>query len=101
MIPHKSSRGVAALERLTVCDGVPSAYSAQKKMVIPDALRVNRLKPHRKYCVLGRLSHEVGWKYRDLVQKMEEKRKIDGAAYHEKARAQKQILAKATAAVDA
>jgi hypothetical protein len=25
------------------------------------------LKPGRKYCTVGRLSHEVGWKYQDVV----------------------------------
>merc|ERR1712098_987942 len=34
--------------------------------MIPQALRVLRLKPGRKYCTVGRLSHEVGWKYQDV-----------------------------------
>ena len=38
-----------------------------KRMVVPQALRVLRLKPGRKYCTVGRLSHEVGWKYQDVV----------------------------------
>merc|ERR1712000_560372 len=36
-------------------------------MVVPQALRVLRLKPGRKYCTVGRLAHEVGWKYQDVV----------------------------------
>jgi large subunit ribosomal protein L13Ae len=30
---------------------------------------VLRLKPGRKYCTVGRLSHEVGWKYQDVVSR--------------------------------
>lgn len=67
MIPHKTSRGAAALERLKVFEGVPPPYDKQKKMVVPQALRVLRLQPGRKYCTVGRLSHEVGWKYQDVV----------------------------------
>ena len=67
MIPHKTARGAAAMERLKVFEGVPPPYDRKKKMVVPQALRVLRLKPGRKYCTVGRLSHEVGWKYQDVV----------------------------------
>lgn len=69
MIPHKSARGKAALERLKVFEGVPPPYDRKKRMVVPQALRVLRLKPGRKYCTVGRLSHEVGWKYKDVVER--------------------------------
>lgn len=69
MIPHKTSRGAAALERLKVFEGVPPPYDTQKRMVVPQALRVLRLQPGRKYCTVGRLSHEVGWKYQDVVSR--------------------------------
>merc|ERR1719384_1265539 len=42
MIPHKTERG-------------------------KDALKLLRVKSGRKYCSLGRLGHEVGWKYQDIV----------------------------------
>lgn len=71
MIPHKTARGAAALERLKVFEGVPPPYDKQKKMVVPQALRVLRLQPGRKYCTVGRLSHEVGWKYKDVVERYE------------------------------
>lgn len=32
---------------------------------------------------VGRLSHEVGWQYKDVVNKLEAKRKVKGAKYHE------------------
>lgn len=69
MIPHKTARGAAALERLKVFEGVPPPYDKKKKMVVPQALRVLRLQPGRKYCTVGRLSHEVGWKYQDVVER--------------------------------
>ncbi|TQV91545.1 60S ribosomal protein L16 [Cordyceps javanica] len=100
MIPHKTARGAAALERLKVFEGVPPPYDKKKKMVVPQALRVLRLQPGRKYCTVGRLSHEVGWKYQDVVARLEERRKAKGAAYYERKRvAARQISdAKKTAA---
>ncbi|RPB21925.1 60S ribosomal protein L16 [Terfezia boudieri ATCC MYA-4762] len=90
MIAHKTPRGQAALERLKVFEGVPPPYDTTKRMVVPQALRVLRLKPGRKYCTVGRLSHEVGWKYQDVVVKLEEKRKVKSAAYY----ARKKAIAK-------
>lgn len=57
------------MERLKVFEGVPPPYDKKKRMVVPQALRVLRLKPGRKYCTVGRLSHEVGWKYKDVVER--------------------------------
>lgn len=51
-ISEQTSRGAAALERLKVFEGVPPPYDRKKKMVVPSALRVLRLKPGRKYCTL-------------------------------------------------
>ncbi|KAK7740852.1 60S ribosomal protein L16A [Diatrype stigma] len=84
MIPHKTARGAAALERLKVFEGVPPPYDKKKKVVVPQALRVLRLQPGRKFCTVGRLSHEVGWKYQDVVERLEERRKAKGAAYYER-----------------
>ena len=101
MTPHKTPRGVAALERLKLFEGVPPPYDRKKKMVVPEALRVLRLKPGRKYCtvkvcrgrpypwdiltwVKQRLSHEVGWGYKEVVDRLEEKRKIKAQAFHER-----------------
>jgi len=102
MIPHKTARGAAALERLKVFEGVPPPYDKVKRVVVPQALRVLRLKPGRKYCTVGRLSHEVGWKYQDVVARLEERRKVKGAAYYQRKRvALKQLSeAKAGAKVD-
>eukprot|EP00960_Hanusia_phi_P011237 328709-Hanusia_phi.AAC.1 len=78
---HKTPRCQAALERLKVFDGVPPPYDKMKRMVMPEALRVLRLRPGRKYTNLGRMCSEVGWKHRETVKELEEKRKVKGAAY--------------------
>jgi len=52
MTPHKTARGAAALERLKLFEGVPPPYDRKKRMVVPEALRVLRLKPGRKYCTV-------------------------------------------------
>jgi len=90
MIPHKTPRGEAALERLKVFDGVPPPYDKKKKMVVPAALRIVRLRPGRRFCNLGRLAAEVGWKYQTIVQTLEDKRKAKGAVYYQR----KKLLAK-------
>src|ERR1700761_574729 len=117
MMPHKTSRGAAAMERLKCFEGIPPPYDHKKRMVVPQALRVLRLKPGRKYCTVGRLGHEFGWKYQDVVARwvyilqkklncrwfytkltcycrLEERRKVKGAAYYERKKAaRKQIVA--------
>ncbi|KAA8568616.1 hypothetical protein EYC84_007630 [Monilinia fructicola] len=95
MIPHKTARGAAAMERLKVFEGVPPPYDKVKRVVVPQALRVLRLKPGRKYCTVGRLSHEVGWKYQDVVARLEERRKVKSAAYYERKKAARKQLAEA------
>merc|ERR1712141_536731 len=54
--------------------GILPPYDKVKRMVVPSALKVLRLKQRRKFCSLGRLSHEVGWKYQDVVSTLEAKR---------------------------
>jgi large subunit ribosomal protein L13Ae len=100
MTPHKTERGKTALKRLQCFEGVPPPYDKKKKMVIPSALKVLRLKHGRRFCSLGRLGHEVsrlathflsalfhsalqvGWKYQDIVAALEAKRKVKGEAFH-------------------
>jgi len=102
MIPHKTARGAAAMERLKVFEGVPPPYDKVKRVVVPQALRILRLKPGRKYCTVGRLSHEVGWKYQDVVERLEERRKVKSAAYYARKKAAVRQLsdAKKSAKVD-
>merc|ERR1719331_579799 len=94
MIPHKTYRGKCAMERLKVFEGIPAPYDSMKRMVVPDAFRVTRLKPGRRFCVLGRISAEIGWKQQEVVERLEAKRKAEGELYFE---AKKMHVAKQTA----
>ncbi|TPX58842.1 hypothetical protein SpCBS45565_g07886 [Spizellomyces sp. 'palustris'] len=100
MIPHKTPRGQAALQRLRVFEGVPPPYDKRKRMVMPMALRVLRLAPGRKYTVLKRLSSEFGWRYQDVVSGLEDKRKAKAHAYYEAKKAARRLLAKAEKEVE-
>merc|ERR1712168_1578293 len=82
MLPHKLARGKAALDRLKVFEGIPPPYDKEKRMVVPSALKVLRLNPKRKFCRLGRLSHEVGWKYQGVIDTLERKRKLKSKSYY-------------------
>ncbi|GBG65196.1 hypothetical protein CBR_g49988 [Chara braunii] len=82
MVPHKTKRGAAALDRLKVYEGVPPPYDRMKKMVIPDALKVLRLAPGHKFCKLGQLSGEVGWHHGETIDTLEAKRKDKTGKYY-------------------
>ena len=58
-------------------------------MVVPAALKVVRLKPTRTFAYLGRLAHEVRWKYQAVTATLEEKRKEKAKVHYRK---KKQIL---------
>jgi len=87
MIPHKTYRGKCAMERLKVFEGIPAPYDAMKRMVVPDAFRVTRLKPGRRFCVLGRIAAEIGWKQQEVVKRLEAKRKAQSEVYWGKKKA--------------
>ncbi|CAM9899099.1 unnamed protein product [Phaeothamnion confervicola] len=87
MVPQKTFRGQQALSRLACFEGIPAPYDTQKRMVVPDALQVVRLAPGRKHCVLGRLASEVGWKHRELVTRLEAKRKVKSEAFYQQKKA--------------
>merc|ERR1712217_129949 len=84
MVPHKTARGAAALDRLKSFEGIPHPYDRKKRMVIPTCLKVLRLRPERRYCKLGDLSQSYGWKHQDLLQRLESQRKVKSAAFHKK-----------------
>jgi ribosomal protein L13 len=43
MIPHKTHRGQMAMARLSAFEGIPAPYDKQKRMVVPQALKVRTL----------------------------------------------------------
>ena len=47
MLPRKTQRGKAALERVKVFEGIPFPYSNRKRKVMPRAMRVVRLQANR------------------------------------------------------
>ena len=77
--------------RLTRC----CATSYRRAQVCPDAFRVTRLKVGRRFCVLGRISHEIGWKQQEVVQRLEAKRKAEATVYYEAKKAEAAKLTKA------
>jgi large subunit ribosomal protein L13Ae len=76
MVPHKTRRGKIALARLKVFEGIPPPYDKQKRVCVPLAMKILCLRSDRKYCQVGRVAHEVGWQYKDVVSSLEAKRKI-------------------------
>jgi len=83
MIPHKTERGKAALDRLKTFEGIPHPFNRLKRQVIPAAFKNLRLRPGRKFCRLGDLASESGWKHGALVNTLEAKRKVASAAYYQ------------------
>merc|ERR1719208_588914 len=89
MLPHKLHRGKEALERMKVFEGVPAPYDKVKRVVVPSCLKVLRLKQRRKFCTVGRISHEVGWKYQGVVSTLEARRKVKAKEFYDR---KKQML---------
>ncbi|XP_008588675.1 PREDICTED: putative 60S ribosomal protein L13a protein RPL13AP3 [Galeopterus variegatus] len=84
MLPHKTKQGQSALDCLKVFDGIPPLYDEKKRMVVHAALKVEWLKPTRKFAYLGCLAHEVGWKYQAVTATLEEKRKEKAKIHYQK-----------------
>merc|ERR1712075_18218 len=97
MIPHKLYRGSAAFQRVKAVEGVPEPFDQVKRVVVPDALRVTRLRPGRKFAHLGKLCTDLGWGYQDVVAQYEEKRKERSAEWYAKKKGETAALAKAKA----
>jgi len=95
MVHHKTARGQAAIGRLSTFEGIPHPYDKMKRQVIPAALRVIRLKPGRKYTKMGELANNVGWKHKDLVESLEDKRRAKSEAFFQKKKATQALRAKA------
>lgn len=82
MIPHTTRRGKLALQRLKVFEGIPPPYDKQKRVCVPLAMKILCLRSDRKFCQVGRVAHEVGWQYRDVVSSLEAKRKIKARLHY-------------------
>lgn len=95
MVHQKTARGQEALKRLSTFDGIPAPYDKQKRVVIPAALRIMRLKPGRDYTVMGVLADSVGWKHKELLTRLEAKRKAEGNEFYEQKKAKSALRRKA------
>ncbi|KAF1740325.1 hypothetical protein MXB_3638 [Myxobolus squamalis] len=81
MLPSRTERGKLALLNLSCFVGVPPLYTTKKKMIIPQASRILCLHPSNPYTKLKRLAKNFGWKYADVTERLEEKRKSRGTQY--------------------
>ena len=95
MVHQKTARGQAAIGRLSTFEGIPHPYDKMKRKVIPAALRTVRLKPGRNYTVMKDLANNVGWKHKDLVDSLEDKRRAKSEAFYQKKKAKEALRAKA------
>ena len=82
MLPHKTPRGAAALGRLKVFEGIPFPYDHKKRMVVPEALKILRIRDNRKYTVLGDLAQLAALTRKDVVERLESKRKEKAQKYY-------------------
>merc|ERR1712070_600403 len=97
-VPHKTPRGAAALDRLRTYEGIPHPFDRKKRMVVPSCLKVLRIRPERKFCKLGDLSDQNGWKHAKLVERLESQRKVKSAAFFAKKKSSKIAIQKAVKA---
>jgi large subunit ribosomal protein L13Ae len=67
---------------LKAFEGIPEPYDKKKRVVVPAALKVIRMRPDRRFTLLGELSKEVGWGYSDLVSRLEQQRKVKEQAFY-------------------
>jgi large subunit ribosomal protein L13Ae len=75
-----------------VFEGIPPPYDKKKRMVVPEALRVTRLRPGRRFTNLGRMCSEVGWKHWDTIKTLEAKRKTKSSAFWAKKKEVIQVM---------
>ncbi|KAI4371056.1 hypothetical protein MLD38_019332 [Melastoma candidum] len=90
-----TKRGELALGRLKTYEGVPPPYDKMKRMVITDALKVLMLQAGHKYCLLGKLSSEVGWNHYDTIKELERKRKERAQVSYERRKQLNKLKVKA------
>ena len=100
MVHQKTARGQEAFSRLSCFEGIPAPYDKQKRVVVPAALRVMRLKASRDYTVIGELADSVGWKHKDLLKRLEDKRKEESKDFYEKKKAKAALRRKAEEACE-
>ncbi|EPY43495.1 large subunit ribosomal protein L13Ae [Angomonas deanei] len=85
MLPRYTKRGMTALHHLVAYEGIPvNMVRAGGRCVIPRAQRHLCYRKERAYTVLGNMCKHVGWKYSDIVEKLEAARKEKSTRYYKK-----------------
>jgi large subunit ribosomal protein L13Ae len=95
MVHQKTARGQDALSRLSTFEGIPAPYDKMQRVVVPAALKVMRLKSNRDYTVVGELAHSVGWKHKELLVRLEAKRKEESKEFFNKKKEKEALKRKA------
>ncbi|KAJ8333185.1 hypothetical protein SKAU_G00420810 [Synaphobranchus kaupii] len=76
MLPHKTKRGQAALDRLKVFDGIPPSLRQKEAYGRPGCAENCAAEANSQVCsAWDVLLNEVGWKYQAITATLEEKRK--------------------------
>ncbi|CAJ1007739.1 putative Ribosomal protein L13 [Leishmania naiffi] len=85
MLPRYTKRGMRALNSLVAYEGVPAnVVRTGGRAVIPRAQRHACYRSERPYTVLGNMCKHVGWKYSDVVAKLEQARVEKASRHHKK-----------------
>lgn len=85
MLPRYTKRGQKALRSLVAYEGIPTNVArAGARVVIPKAVRFNCYKSERPFTVLGNMCKHVGWKYSDVVEKLEKARAEKQTRFYKK-----------------
>ena len=66
-----------------------------KQLLFQTLSKVLRLQPGHKFCLLGRLSSEVGWHHYDTIKALEERRKYKAKVFYERKKQLIQLQLKA------
>jgi len=88
---YKTPRVALCFGRLKCFEGIPERYEKKKRFVCHGALSVLHSKPNRKFCHLGDLSKTIGWKYAEVVEKLESERKYRSSKYYAKKKVDNKI----------
>merc|ERR1711912_225560 len=87
--PTQAVPWICCLPAHQVRRGHPRAIQLHQACCRPDALRIQRLRPGRKFSCLGKLASDLGWGYSDVVANYETKRKEKNAEWYGKVKAKR------------
>ena len=83
------------MQRFKTFEGIPAPYDCRKRKVVPEALRVLRLRNGRRYTNLGDLAEKFGWKHREVLKVLEDKRKAKSEVYYENKKKKEELTKQA------